>query len=212
LGHAKPCCAWLQGGTSAAARRWWRPSRTQAVKRCWPAGCAHEPTELLADQHAQNFKRWFNTLGRPVALLHRPARGQGAHRGARRNSRVRDNAAYRDRHPCPVQGSGIRSARRVMRRRTASVRGASGASACARRAGATDTEPHQLIMRPTPIPRTLADGLCDLDVSIIDSCRPRRTPVKTVVLTGYTPRRGGQASHGGVWRCRQELPGVPAHR
>jgi ATP-dependent DNA helicase RecG len=27
------------------------------------------PTELLADQHAQNFKRWFEPLGVTVALL-----------------------------------------------------------------------------------------------------------------------------------------------
>ena len=27
------------------------------------------PTELLADQHAQNFRRWFEPLGIPVALL-----------------------------------------------------------------------------------------------------------------------------------------------
>ena len=38
------------------------------------------PTELLADQHAQNFRRWFEPLGVAVALL--TGRQTGKARGA----------------------------------------------------------------------------------------------------------------------------------
>jgi ATP-dependent DNA helicase RecG len=43
------------------------------------------PTELLADQHAQNFRRWFEPLGRSRALLTGAACGEGARRDARRH-------------------------------------------------------------------------------------------------------------------------------
>ena len=38
------------------------------------------PTELLADQHAQNFRRWFEPLGSRGRAADRPADGQGAQR------------------------------------------------------------------------------------------------------------------------------------
>ena len=38
------------------------------------------PTELLADQHSQNFRRWFEPLGRGGGATQRPADRQGARR------------------------------------------------------------------------------------------------------------------------------------
>ena len=41
------------------------------------------PTELLADQHARNFRRWFEPLGIEVALATGRQTGKSRKRGAR---------------------------------------------------------------------------------------------------------------------------------
>ena len=60
------------------------------------------PTELLADQHAQNFRRWFEPLGVEVALLTGRQTAQGAQRRARKTPRGR--GADRHRHSRTVPG------------------------------------------------------------------------------------------------------------
>ena len=71
------------------------------------------------------------------------------------------------------------------------------------------TEPHQLMMSATPIPRTLAMSFfADLDVSTIDALPPGRTPIVTKLVTAARRddvlarvrdacRSGGQA----YWVC-----------
>ena len=50
--------------------------------------------------------------------------------------------------------------------------------------GLNSTEPHQLMMSATPIPRTLAMSYyADLDVSVIDELPPGRTPVITKLVS-----------------------------
>ncbi len=139
------------------------------------------PTELLADQHAQNFRRWFEPLGIAVALL------TGRQTGKARTAVL---AGIREGHAAIVIGTHalfqetvefsslalviVDEQHRfgVHQRLSLREKGTLGAH-----------QPHQLIMTATPIPRTLAmTAYADLDVSIIDELPPGRTPVKTVVM------------------------------
>jgi ATP-dependent DNA helicase RecG len=139
------------------------------------------PTELLADQHARNFRRWFEPLGIPVALL--TGRQTGKARTAvldgiraghapiviGTHALFQDNVAFGSLALVIVDEQHRFGVHQRLKLRE---KGAHGGH-----------QPHQLIMTATPIPRTLAmTAYADLDVSIIDELPPGRTPVKTVVL------------------------------
>jgi ATP-dependent DNA helicase RecG len=139
------------------------------------------PTELLADQHAQNFCRWFEPLNVGVTLL-----------TGRQNAKARKAAlgAIRDGRAAIVIGTHALFQEHVEFASLALVivdeqhRFGVHQRLSLREKGAQDGhQPHQLIMTATPIPRTLAmTAYADLDVSVIDELPPQRTPVKTVVL------------------------------
>jgi ATP-dependent DNA helicase RecG len=139
------------------------------------------PTELLADQHAQNFRRWFEPLNVPVALL--SGRQTGKARSAVLEG-IREGLA-----PIVV-GTHALFQESVEFSALALVivdeqhRFGVHQRLSLREKGASDGhQPHQLIMTATPIPRTLAmTAYADLDVSVIDELPPGRMPVKTVVL------------------------------
>jgi ATP-dependent DNA helicase RecG len=139
------------------------------------------PTELLADQHAQNFRRWFEPLGVEVTLL--TGRQTRSARSAALE-KLREGVApiVIGTHALFQEGVAFSSLVLVIvdeqhrfgvhQRLSLREKGALGGH-----------QPHQLIMTATPIPRTLAmTAYADLDVSIIDELPPGRTPVKTVVL------------------------------
>jgi ATP-dependent DNA helicase RecG len=139
------------------------------------------PTELLADQHAQNLRRWFEPLGIGVALL--TGRQTGKSRSATLERIRRGLAAVVvGTHALFQEGVAFAALALVIvdeqhrfgvhQRLSLREKGAQGGH-----------QPHQLIMTATPIPRTLAmTAYADLDVSIIDELPPGRMPVKTVVL------------------------------
>jgi ATP-dependent DNA helicase RecG len=139
------------------------------------------PTELLADQHAQNFRRWFEPLGVAVALL------AGRQSGKARSAVLE---GIREGHAPIVVGTHALFQESVEFSALALVivdeqhRFGVHQRLSLREKGAADGhQPHQLIMTATPIPRTLAmTAYADLDVSMIDELPPGRTPVKTVVL------------------------------
>jgi ATP-dependent DNA helicase RecG len=139
------------------------------------------PTELLADQHAGNFKRWFAPLNVGVALL------SGRQSGKARATLLEN---IRDGHAALVVGTHALFQESVTFASLALVIvdeqhrfGVQQRLSLREKGAAEGRQPHQLIMTATPIPRTLAmTAYADLDVSVIDELPPGRTPVKTVVL------------------------------
>jgi len=138
------------------------------------------PTELLAEQHAQNFRRWFAPLGIvPVLLTGRlPAK-------LRREAET----VLAEGKPGVVIGTHALFQEDVRFRRLALVivdeqhRFGVHQRMRLREKGSEGRYPHQLIMTATPIPRTLAmTAYADLDVSVIDELPPGRTPVVTVAI------------------------------
>ncbi len=139
------------------------------------------PTELLADQHWQNFQRWFEPLGIPVSLLTGRLTGKSRNaaleniRGGRAPVVIGTHALFQEGVEFASLALVIVDEQHrfgVHQRLSLREKGAQGGH-----------QPHQLIMTATPIPRTLAiTAYADLDGSIVDELPPGRTPVRTVVL------------------------------
>jgi ATP-dependent DNA helicase RecG len=140
------------------------------------------PTELLAEQHYQAFKSWFEPLGIEVAWLAGKLKGK---------ARLDTKAAIADGRARMVVGTHALFQEDVIFQRLGLAIideqhrfGVHQRLALREKGADGGLTPHQLIMTATPIPRTLAmSAYADLDVSIIDELPPGRTPVKTVVVS-----------------------------
>jgi ATP-dependent DNA helicase RecG len=143
------------------------------------------PTEILAEQHFQNFKRWFQPLGVQVKLqtgsrktsalpvgvptLH--IKGAGAQSGGKPSTLfVGTHALLATGFDIPRLGLVIIDEQHkfgVVQREQLVRKG---------------RYPHLLVMTATPIPRTLGLTLYgDLDVSVIDEMPKGRSAVKTFI-------------------------------
>lgn len=140
------------------------------------------PTEILAEQHADNFRRWFEPLGITVGWLAGKVKGKARKEVLQQiadgtvNIAVGTHALFQE----EVEFNNLALAiideqhrfgvhQRLMLREKGVKSG---------------LHPHQLIMTATPIPRTLTMSVyADLDISIIDELPPGRTPIQTVVLS-----------------------------
>ena len=132
------------------------------------------PTELLAEQHAQNFRQWLEPLGIRCALL----TGQMSAKQQREGlAEVADGTAQ------VVIGTHALFQERVTFHRLVLVIideqhrfGVHQRMSLQGKGG----HPHQLVMTATPIPRTLTMTLyADMDVSIIDELPRGRQPITT---------------------------------
>jgi ATP-dependent DNA helicase RecG len=180
LGLPKPMLRLVQGDVGCGKTLVAALAATQAIEMGRQVALM-APTELLADQHAQNFRRWFEPLGVPVAAL------SGRQTGKARSAVL---AGIREGLAPIVIGTHALFQESVEFASLALVivdeqhRFGVHQRLSLREKGAVDGhQPHQLIMTATPIPRTLAmTAYADLDISVIDELPPGRTPVKTVVL------------------------------
>lgn len=139
------------------------------------------PTELLAEQHYQNFCRWLEPLGIQVAWLSGKLSGKARltmqELIANGNAQVivGTHALFQKAVAFFHLGLVIIDEQHrfgVHQRLALREKGAKGG-----------LYPHQLIMTATPIPRTLAmTAYADLDQSIIDELPPGRTPVTTIAV------------------------------
>ncbi|HWF18919.1 MAG TPA: ATP-dependent DNA helicase RecG, partial [Verrucomicrobiae bacterium] len=127
------------------------------------------PTEILAEQHYQTFKQWFEPLGIQVQLQ------TGTHKSEIRNPKsptftIGTHALIESNFSLDRLGLviideqhkfGVTQREQLLRK---------------------GTYPHLLVMTATPIPRTLGLTLYgELDISVIDELPPGRGQIKTFV-------------------------------
>jgi ATP-dependent DNA helicase RecG len=139
------------------------------------------PTELLAEQHWQNFSAWFSDFNFNLAWL------SGSQRVTERRAALEaitsgSASLIVGTHALFQEGVQFRNLGLVVideqhrfgvhQRMALRDKGVTGGA-----------HPHQLVMTATPIPRTLAmAAYADLDTSVIDELPPGRQPVQTVAL------------------------------
>ena len=139
------------------------------------------PTEILAEQHAINFHKWFQPLDISVGWLAGKTKAK-----ARRLALAQiENGDMQ-----MVIGTHALFQEQVVFNKLALIiideqhRFGVHQRLSLREKGAWQGNyPHQLIMTATPIPRTLAmTAYADLDTSVIDELPPGRTPITTIAL------------------------------
>jgi ATP-dependent DNA helicase RecG len=139
------------------------------------------PTELLAEQHANNFRQWFEPLGLEVGWLAGKQKGK---------ARIAQQEAIASGQVSMVVGTHAIFQEQVQFNGLALVIideqhrfGVHQRLALWEKGEEQGFHAHQLIMTATPIPRTLAmTAYADLDTSVIDELPPGRTPVTTVAI------------------------------
>ncbi len=143
------------------------------------------PTEILAEQHYENFRRWFEPLGINVGWLAGQLKGKKRDQVLEQvqegevqvivgtHALFQDDVVYRDLAVCIVDEQhrfGVQQRMALANKANEQKDGLKLLS-------------HQLIMTATPIPRSLAmTAYADLDYSVIDELPPGRKPVSTVVV------------------------------
>ena len=165
------------------------------------------PTELLAEQHFQNFKNWLEPLGINVTWLSGKLKT-----AAKREAIEKINSAEAQvvvgTHALFQQGVDFSKLGLIVVDEQHRF-GVHQRLALREKGNHKEGYPHQLIMTATPIPRTLAmTAYADLDCSIIDELPPGRIPVETVVIPEAkreaVVQRVEQACHDGrqvYWVC-----------
>ena len=139
------------------------------------------PTELLAEQHWQNFDTWLGEFGIGLAWLSGSQR-QPARRASLQAIADGSGQIVIGTHALFQEGVEFDDLGLIVIDEQHRF-GVHQRLALRDKGKSEEVQPHQLIMTATPIPRTLAmAAYADLDTSIIDELPPGRQPVTTVVL------------------------------
>ncbi|HEX5057544.1 MAG TPA: ATP-dependent DNA helicase RecG [Gammaproteobacteria bacterium] len=139
------------------------------------------PTELLAEQHLKNFRKWLEPLGCRIGWLSSKLKGRDKNAMLHAladhevDIAVGTHALFQEDVAFAKLGLLIVDEQHrfgVHQRLSLRDKGVAGAQ-----------HPHQLTMTATPIPRSLAmTAYADLDYSVLDELPPGRLPVNTVVV------------------------------
>ena len=139
------------------------------------------PTEILAEQHAITFQKWFEPLSLTVGWLSGKTKTKARRIALEQiadgslnmvvgtHALFQDNVVFNKLALIIIDEQHRFGVHQRLALRTKGIW--------------QNHHPHQLIMTATPIPRTLAmTAYADLDTSIIDELPPGRTPITTVAL------------------------------
>ena len=179
LKQNKPMLRLVQGDVGAGKTLVAGVAACHALEEGWQVALM-APTEILAEQHYLNFKKWFEPLGLNVSWLSGKQKGKARAtaeltlKDGTANVIIGTHALFQDNVEFAKLGLVIidEQHRFGVDQRLA-----------LRNKGVDNTTPHQLVMTATPIPRTLAmSAYGDLDTSVIDELPPGRTPIQTVTI------------------------------
>ena len=211
LAESHPMRRLLQGDVGSGKTLVAALAALQAIENGWQAALM-APTEILAEQHYLKLSHWLEPLGVKIAWLagSLKARAKKAALDAIGAGETRlaigTHALFQEGVAFAKLGLAIVDEQHrfgVEQRLALASKGAAvGADSDSRRVervappgrdktmlaahgcGGRATEPHQLMMSATPIPRTLAMSyFADLDVTVIDELPPGRTPVVTKLVS-----------------------------
>jgi len=144
------------------------------------------PTEILAEQHCENFKHWFAPLGIQVDWLSGQIKGKKRQQVLEKIKAGESQVIVGTHALFQADVEYHRLALAVtdeQHRFGVQQRMALASKACCSNNSGAETLAHQLIMTATPIPRSLAmTAYADLDYSVIDELPPGRKPVSTIVI------------------------------
>ncbi|MBN7797244.1 ATP-dependent DNA helicase RecG [Parahaliea mediterranea] len=180
LAQRTPMLRLLQGDVGSGKTLVAADAALQAISNGYQVAVM-APTEILAEQHRQNFATWLAPLGIAPAVLTGRSKGK-----ARRETL----AALAGGDTRLLIGTHALFQADVVFHRLGLVIvdeqhrfGVHQRLALTEKADAASGRPHQLVMTATPIPRTLSMvAYADLDCSVIDELPPGRQAVTTVLI------------------------------
>ncbi len=179
LKQKQPMLRLVQGDVGAGKTLVAAVAACHALEAGWQVALM-APTEILAEQHYLNFKRWFEPLGIEVAWLSGKQKGKAR---ALAEQQIKNGTAQLVVGTHALFQDNVEFAQLGLVIIDEQHRFGVDQRLALRNKGSDQLTPHQLVMTATPIPRTLAmSAYGDLDTSIIDELPPGRTPIQTVTI------------------------------